>query len=243
MVRSVRIYQPGNYGVGDTLELNHEAGQHVGVVLRMREGDTITLFSGNNWEFEAKLVSVRKNRVSVTLLAGHEVNRESPRSIHLAQGISKGDRMETVVQKAVELGVASITPVITARCAVKLDKERMQKKCAQWQSIAIAACEQSGRNLVPVIHPVLSLAEYLKTSLPALKFVLYPNAGKSWRDYEFVSTDMGLLIGPEGGLSPEEITLLFAHHFTPLSLGPRVLRTETAALVALSVLQAVCGDL
>lgn len=243
MVRSVRIYQPGDYAVGDTLELSHEAGQHVGVVLRMREGDTITLFSGDNREFEATLVSVRKNRVSVTLLASHEINRESPRAIHLAQAISKGDRMETVVQKAVELGVASITPVITARCAVKLDNERMQKKCAQWQAIAIAACEQSGRNMVPVIHPVISLAEYLKTNLPALNFVLYPNAGKSWRDYEFVSTDMGLLIGPEGGLSPEEITLLFAHHFAPLSLGPRVLRTETAALVALSVLQAVCGDL
>lgn len=242
-MRNVRIYQSGNYAVGDTLELSHEAGQHVGVVLRMREGDTITLFCGDNREFEAKLVSVHKNRVSVALLASHVVNCESPRAIHLAQAISKGDRMETVVQKAVELGVASITPVITSRCVVKLDNERMQKKCGQWQSVAIAACEQSGRNVVPIIHPVLSLAEYLKTSLPAMKFVLYPNAGKSWRDYEFVSTDMGLLIGPEGGLSSEEISLLFKHHFVPLGLGPRVLRTETAALVALSVLQAVCGDL
>lgn len=242
-MRNIRIYQRGDYQVGETLELGSDAGQHVGVVLRMREGDTLTLFSGDNREFEAVITSVRKNRVSVSLLASHDVNRESPRAIHLVQAISKGDRMETVVQKAVELGVASITPIITARCAVKLDAERMQKKCAQWQAIAIAACEQSGRNTVPIVQPIFSLADYLKTQQPALKFILYPDAGKHWRDYEFTSTDMSLLIGPEGGLSPEEINLLVSHDFRPLSLGPRILRTETAAIVALGVLQAVCGDL
>lgn len=242
-MRIIRIYQPGTYRIGETLELDSDAGQHIGVVLRMREGETITLFCGDNREFEAKIASVHKNRVSVSILTTYEVNRESPRAIHLAQAVSKGDRMETVVQKAVELGVASITPVITTRCAVKMDKERMQKKCSQWQAIAIAACEQSGRTIVPVVHPILSLGDYLKTALPALKFVLYPEAGKSWRDYEFISPEMGLLIGPEGGLDAEEINLLFTHDFLPLSLGPRILRTETAAIVALGVLQAVCGDL
>lgn len=242
-LRIVRIYQPGNYRIGETLELNNNAGQHVGVVLRMREDDTITLFCGDNREFEAKIVSVHKSRVSVSILTANEINRESPRAIHLVQAVSKGDRMETVVQKAVELGVASVTPIITSRCAVKMDKERMQKKCSQWQSIAIAACEQSGRTIVPVVHPIVSLTEYLKTALPALKFVLYPEAGKNWRDYEFISPEMSLLIGPEGGLSIEEINLLFTHDFLPLSLGPRILRTETAAIVALGVLQAVCGDL
>jgi 16S rRNA (uracil1498-N3)-methyltransferase len=242
-VREIRIYQPGDYRAGETIELTEEAGQHVGVVLRLQPGAKLTLFRGDNHEFEAVISSVHKKHVFVTLLTSTAVNRESSRVIHLAQAISKGDRMETVVQKAVELGVASITPLITQHCALKLDEARMEKKRLQWQAIAIAACEQSGRNTVPAVNPVLSLVHYLQKKPAALNFVLYPEAKKSWRDYGFNEQEIGLIIGPEGGLSPDEIQLLFTHHFLPLSLGPRVLRTETAAIVALSVLQAVCGDL
>lgn len=242
-MREIRVYQPGNYKVGETVELDSEVGQHVGIVLRMRQGDLVTLFAGTNREFAARISAIHKNRVSVSIEKEQEVNRESSRVIHLAQAISKGDRMETVVQKAVELGVNSITPLITERCVVKLDDERMKKKRKQWQAIAIAACEQSGRNVVPVIHPVLMLKDYLQNQRPPLNFVLDPVAKKSWRDYAFLTAEVGLLIGPEGGLSVQEMQLLFAHDFAPLSLGPRVLRTETAAIVALSVLQAVCGDL
>ena len=242
-MRTVRIYQSGDYHIGETLELHRDAGQHVGVVLRMREGEPVTLFGGDNREFEARIVSVQKSRVIVTILAIQEVNRESPRIIHLAQAISKGDKMEMVVQKAAELGVVSITPLITARCVVKQDEERMKKKCAQWQAVAISACEQSGRNVVPVIHPVLSLQAYVQACHLPLGFVLDPTAGKRWRDYDGHTGETGLVIGPEGGLTAQEITLLCDHDFLPLSLGPRILRTETAAIVALSVLQAVGGDL
>lgn len=242
-MREVRIYQAGSYSTGQTFELSIEAGQHVGVVLRMQPGDKITLFCGDNREFDAILNSVHKKRVSVTLLAEREVNRESPRAIHLAQAISKGERMELVMQKAVELGVTSISPLITARSVVKLDKERMEKKLAQWQAIAIAACEQSGRNKVPIVNTAIALDEYLEKNEAPLKFVLHPKEAKTWRDYHFEQADLALLIGPEGGFSQEELTQILAAGFNPLCLGPRVLRTETAAIAALSVLQAVCGDL
>ena len=242
-MRAIRIYQAGIYSPGQSFELSSEAGQHVGVVLRMQVGDKITLFCGDNREFIATISAVHKKKVSVTVLAEQEVNRESPRAIHLAQAISKGERMEFVIQKAVELGVMSITPLITARSVVKLDEARLEKKMIQWQAIAIAACEQSGRNVVPVIKPALTLDNYLQHSKAPLKFVLHPMESKTWRDYDFKQEELCLLIGPEGGLSPEEFQQLLAAGFNPLCLGPRVLRTETAAIAALSVLQAVCGDL
>jgi 16S rRNA (uracil1498-N3)-methyltransferase len=243
VMREIRIYQPGNYQVGDTVLLSDDAGHHVGVVLRRQVGDPLTLFCGDNREFQTMVSAVNKKKVNVTVLTERVANRESSRAIHLAQGISKGDRMDLVVQKAVELGVTSITPLITERCAVKLNDDRLNKKNLQWQAIAVAACEQSGRNVVPEIRAVMTMEAYLQSKRPALNFVLYPNAGKGWRDYALQQLDIGLLIGPEGGLSDDEINRLFSQGFSPLCLGPRVLRTETAAIVALSVLQAVGGDL
>ncbi|MGQ3890749.1 16S rRNA (uracil(1498)-N(3))-methyltransferase [Legionella sp. CNM-4043-24] len=242
-MRTIRIYQAGHYETGDSFLLSEDAGQHVGVVLRMQVGDELTLFRGDNQEFSAVISAVHKKKVEVSISAGQVVDRESPRRIHLAQAISKGERMELVVQKAVELGVASITPLITERCAVKRQDERMEKKNQQWQAIAVAACEQSGRNIVPRIHPAQSLDAFLASERPTQNFILYPKAGKSWRDYAWTESDIGLVIGPEGGLSTDEINRLLALDYAPLSLGPRVLRTETAAIAALSVLQAVCGDL
>jgi len=242
-MRTIRIYQPGDYQTGDTFLLNEDAGQHVGVVLRMQADERLTLFCGDNREFSARISSVHKKKVQVEITAEQLVNRESPRAIHLAQAISKGERMEFVVQKAVELGVTSIAPIITERCAVKRQDDRLEKKNLQWQAIAVAACEQSGRNMVPRIHPTVSLETYLASRRPTLNFVLHPTAGKSWRDYDLTQTDTGLLIGPEGGLTADEIEQLLALDFSPLSLGPRILRTETAAIAALSVLQALGGDL
>lgn len=242
-MREIRIYQPGDYVPDQELELSAAAGQHVGVVLRMQAGEKITLFRGDNCEFEAVIVSVQKRKVMVTVLNQRLVSRESPRSIHLAQAISKGERMEIVIQKAVELGVSSITPLISERSVVRLDEERMGKKLAQWQAIAIAACEQCGRNQIPKIAPVLHLQDYLQRHSSALKFVLHPEMGKSWRDYQFLTDELALLIGPEGGFSTQEIKQILTYNFNPLSLGPRILRTETAAIAAVSVLQAICGDL
>lgn len=242
-MRSIRIYEPGSYDVNETVTLSPSASQHVGVVLRMQQGDPLILFCGDNREFSATIVRVDKKKVIVTITAVQEQNRESPRLIHLAQAISKGDRMEWVIQKAVELGVASITPLFTTRCVVKLDANRLEKKHQQWQAIAVAACEQSGRNQVPLIHPTLTLENFLNRCSSPIRLVLNPNGAISWRDYSASTGDISLLIGPEGGLSDDEITQAQLQGFQSMVLGPRVLRTETAAIAALSVLQAVCGDL
>jgi len=151
--------------------------------------------------------------------------------------------MEFVMQKAVELGVASICPIMTERSVVKLDQSRLEKKQAQWQAIAVAACEQSGRNQIPQVKKMLSLNEYLQQNNDHLKLVLDPTGAKTWRDYRFTEAEFSLLIGPEGGFSQKELQQIISVGFNPLCLGPRVLRTETAAIVALTVLQAVCGDL
>lgn len=242
-MRVIRIYQPGEYATGTSLDLSPEASQHVGTVLRMQIGEPLTLFCGNNMEFLACITEVNKKKVRVTITSAHEVNRESPLNLHLAQAISKGDRMEWVVQKAVELGVSAITPLITEYCVVKLDKDRMAKKLHQWQSIAIAACEQSGRNTVPEIRPIEELGHFIQHINSDLKFILDPTTKKNWRDVGIKQKNVALLIGPEGGLSSNEILLAKQHGFNSLSLGPRILRTETAAISALTLVQALGGDL
>lgn len=151
--------------------------------------------------------------------------------------------MEWVVQKAVELGVSSITPLHSSRTVVKLDAERLQKKRAQWQAIAVAACEQSGRNTIPEIKPIMSLSSYLSQCQASNRFILDPYDGKRCQDTLFNDGDIILLVGPEGGLSPEEVMHAKQAQFQSLSLGPRILRTETAAMTALGLLQAICGDL
>ena len=242
-LKTIRIYQEGAYKAHDNIELSPTASQHVGVVLRMRPNDKIILFCGDNREFDATITAVNKKKVMVHIDSVTNVNRESSRKIHLAQAISKGERMEIVVQKAVELGVTSITPLLTTHCVVRLNAERLAKKEAQWQAIAIAACEQSGRNTIPIIHQTCSLEDYLNICPASIKLILDPNSQFSWRDIKFIEEDISLLIGPEGGLSDDEVATLAKQGFQALSLGPRILRTETAAIAAISVIQAICGDL
>lgn len=242
-MKAVRIYQPGIYHTGQILELSAGASQHVGVVLRMQVGEKLTLFCGDNREFDATIELLKKKQVHVLIGAIKVKSRESPLSIHLAQAISKGDRMDFVMQKAVELGVASIRPLITERCVVKLDRERMEKRVSQWQSMVIAACEQSGRNTVPMVYQPIHLEHYLQESLGELKLILHPGTNKNWRELIKASSSIALLIGPEGGFSEQEVQLVNSHGFQAMSLGPRILRTETAAITALGVLQAVAGDL
>lgn len=242
-MRVIRIYQAGHYCIGDTVALSSSAVQHVALVLRMQPEETVTLFCGDNREYSAIITSVQKKKVTVVITAIDEVNRESPQAIHLAQALSKGDKMEWVIQKAVELGVTSITPLITSRCVVRMDQERLLKKQQQWQAIAIAACEQSGRNQLPMIQSVCLYESYLKRCVSSVKLVLHPHATGAWREVVQKRGDIALIVGPEGGLSDEEVTVAQAHGFESLCLGPRVLRTETAAVVALGVIQAVVGDL
>lgn len=242
-MKKIRIYQPGNYSVNDVVELSPEAGQHVGVVLRLREGASIILFGGDNREWDAEIKAVHKNKVTVLVTSERALNRESPRLIELAQVIAKGERMEWIVQKAVELGAASIQPLLSEHCAYKLDAARLRKKQQQWQAIAIAACEQCGRNQVPVVAAPINLDKFLQDERHDNAYVLEPHDGKAWHDYPIPHGGITLLIGPEGGFSEIELKRIFAAGFLALKLGPRILRTETAAICALSIVQALWGDL
>lgn len=242
-MRTVRIYQPGNYSTGETFALSANACLHVGVVLRMQAGDELTLFCGDNQEFSATITEVTKKQVIVRIDAVTHVNRESPCALHLVQGIAKGDRMEWIIQKAIELGVASISPVLTQHGAVKHDQTRLLKKHAQWQAIAISACEQSGRNTIPLIYEPCSLTHYLNQCNIQQRWILDPHTTHSWRKEVHDAKEIALLVGPEGGFHPEEIQDAQAHQFKSLSLGPRILRTETASIAALSLLQGMVGDL
>ncbi len=244
-MRTVRIYQAGTYKLHDLVELSEPASHHVLRVLRMRASDSLTLFCGDNQEYSARIISIKKHRVTVRIEGVQPVNRESPCEIHLAQGIAKKEHMPFIIQKAVELGVSSITPLITEHSTVRKNAKQLAKKHTQWEAIAIGACEQSGRNILPPIHPPCTLQEYLEKTDTTHKYLLDPKADKSWRDFTKQASKMSisLLIGPEGGLHPKEISSAKDVSFQGIALGPRILRTETATLTALSVLQACLGDL
>lgn len=222
--------------------LDDEAANHVGRVLRMSSGAELILFNGDGYNYPAVISSSDKKRVTVTVAAAQPNPVESPLRIHLGQGISRGDRMDFAIQKAVELGVTEITPLFTERCGVKLEGDRLAKRNEQWQKIAISACEQSGRSIVPVVHPAISLTQWLAQQTKELKLTLHPRADDTIKTLQ-PATQVRLVIGPEGGFSDQEMALTAEAGFTGIQLGPRVLRTETAALTAISALQLQFGDL
>lgn len=242
-MRVPRIYHPEPITQLGDLALSEDASGHVGRVLRMKPGQEVLLFDGSNYEFPAVISEVSKKSVVVTISEQRSHSVESPLNLHLGQVISRGDKMEFTIQKSVELGVNTITPLISERCGVKLDQKRFEKKLAQWQKIAIAACEQSGRNTVPVIRPIMQLEEWCAEQSEALKLNLHPRAQYSINTLPGPIERVRLLVGPEGGLSAEEIAMTEQYQFEETLLGPRVLRTETAALTAITALQVRFGDL
>lgn len=237
-----RIYQPGDWQQGSELPLDAQAASHLARVLRLKSGDNVTLFNGQGLEAEAELITVDKRHVSVRIIDAQTISKESPLTIHLAQAISKGDRMDFVVQKAVELGVASITPLISARCVVKLDEKRLAKKLSAWQGIIESACEQCGRNQLPILHPVSHFKAFLTSPLAEQALFLHPTNSKKISELASDLSWVSVLIGPEGGFSDEEV-MLAREKAAAISLGPRVLRTETAALAAITAAQLRWGDL
>ncbi|HBY85159.1 MAG TPA: 16S rRNA (uracil(1498)-N(3))-methyltransferase [Colwellia sp.] len=243
-MRNPRIFQQSQFALNEIVALSDDAFGHVVRVLRLKEGDTITLFNGEEaFQYSATLCNVSKKSANVKIASQEENNSESPLNIHLGQGISRGDRMDFTLQKSVELGVNTITPLFTERCGVKLNAERLEKKRQQWQKIVISACEQSGRASVPVVAEPMLLADWLTQETSALKINLHPKAQHSIMSLPVENTRVRLLIGPEGGLSDEEITQANDSDFHDVLLGPRVLRTETAALTAITALQCRFGDL
>ncbi|ATJ81020.1 16S rRNA (uracil(1498)-N(3))-methyltransferase [Halomonas beimenensis] len=241
-IRPPRIHVAAALTDGPDVVLPEGAARHVARVLRLGEGAPLVLFDGRGIEAEAVLVEAGRKRVVARVEAVHEGRGESPLAVHLGQAISKGDRMDYAIQKAVELGVAEITPLYTEHGDVRLKGEREARKLAHWQAVAASACEQCGRATLPPVHPPLALADWLGGRGEALRLVLHPGT-PGVLDRQGETASAALLIGPEGGLSSAEVEAAIGADFAPLSLGPRILRTETAPVVALTLLQDRFGDL
>ncbi|MBC7006245.1 16S rRNA (uracil(1498)-N(3))-methyltransferase [Photobacterium sp. BZF1] len=242
-MRIPRIYHPELLPNSGIVMLSDDAANHVGRVMRMQAGQEVLLFDGSNAEFPAVITNASKKSVEVEIQARNESSVESPLDIHLGQVVSRGEKMEFTIQKSVELGVNTITPLISERCGVKLNADRFEKKLQQWQKIAISACEQCGRNTVPEIRPIMKLEDWCAEQYDGLKLNLHPRANYSINTLPAPVSKVRLLIGPEGGLSAEEISMTEEFKFDEILLGPRVLRTETAAMTAITALQVRFGDL
>ncbi|MDP0561730.1 MAG: 16S rRNA (uracil(1498)-N(3))-methyltransferase [Candidatus Endonucleobacter sp. (ex Gigantidas childressi)] len=240
-MRNPRIFTPTPLAAGSIINLPESAAIHVSKVLRMKPNERLILFNNQDGSFQGKITATSNKHVSVELISWIENNSESPLRIELGQVISRGERMDYAVQKSTEMGITEITPLFSQRCEVKLSTERQQKRLKHWQQIAICACEQSGRNKVPTILQPTTLSEWIKNRTTNLNFVLHHRTSKKLDDYTKPQS-VSLLIGPEGGLAQNEIQQAEANHFNPLSIGPRVLRTETAPIVAASIMHYLWGD-
>ena len=221
-------------------DLPEAQAHYIGRVLRLAAGDAVQLFDGSGQEFRGQVLEVGKKHVRVTLDQALPGQPESPLHIHLGQGLSRGERMDWAIQKATELGAQEITPIVSERCEVRLKDERADKRMAHWRQVAISACEQCGRSTLPVIHPPTSLADWTASVEADLKLVLHPVA-EPLTSHERPAR-LAFLIGPEGGLSEAEVEQARGKGFQAARLGPRVLRTETAPVVALAVAQQLWGD-
>lgn len=224
------------------LALPDRAARHLRQVLRMRAGDQVALFNGRDGvDYSANLIDISKQAVRAHITSANPTEARPALAIHLAIGISKGSRMDFALQKAVELGVASIAPLITERTVVRLSKERMAKRLQHWQGIIVHACEQSGRCWLPTLHPATSLKQWLEQNgIPGL--LLDHAADKCLPDMSKPQSDVCILVGPEGGLSKAEKQLATSQGMTGIRLGPRIMRTETAPLAAISAIQVCWGD-
>ena len=246
-MRDIRIFVPDLQAHSDdgTVALPEQASAHVSRVLRMRTGDALTVFDGRGGEYAAEIVTIAKKEVTLRLGAHSPTERESPLAVTLIQGLARGDKMDYIIQKATELGVARIIPVATARGIVQLDDERSDRKWQHWRAVAASACEQCGRNRLPEIVPPCSLEQLWQShTLPSLRLLLSPHARTGIASALIPRpTELAVLIGPEGGLDPEEESRAVAVGFRQTTLGPRVLRTETAGLAVLTAVQSLAGDL
>jgi 16S rRNA (uracil1498-N3)-methyltransferase len=244
-IQRVHLLQP--LRVGDAVDLPAAACEHLLRVLRLPEGTAVLLCNGDGMDYRAMLVDVGKRAARARVLDASPNHSESPLRVVLAQALARGEKMDWVVQKATELGVAAIRPIVTERTEVRLDAERAGRRLAHWQAIAVAACEQSGRALVPAIYEPVSLAAYAAgVEADAIRLALDPEgvalADALDRDALQETTSVHLVIGPEGGLSERDHAQLRAAGFRGMRLGPRILRTETAGLAALAAMQALAGD-
>jgi 16S rRNA (uracil1498-N3)-methyltransferase len=248
-MRLTRLFIDGELLPGTALALPVGAAQHIARVLRLQPGDELRLFNGDGGEYEARVGLIARNGVSVLVGARHEIDRESPLQVTLLQGIARGEKMDLILQKSTELGIAVIRPLLSLRSNVRLSKDNMERKHEHWLGVMRSACEQCGRNRVPQLLPALRVAEALIPLQQPVRLLLEPEEDSQGirqllpADVEVATTPIVLLVGPEGGFDDAEIQAAHAAGFRSCRMGPRVLRTETAALAALAALQALAGDL
>jgi len=238
-----RLYCDLPLSPGAEIVLPEAAARHAVTVLRLQAGDALCLFNGAGGEYSASFVAVNKRETRVRLTGFHAAERESPLAITLALGISAGERMDYSLQKATELGVTAIQPLATERSVVKLAGERADKRLQHWQHVVVAACEQCGRNRVPAVAPVQKLYAYLAAVDRAKRLLLLSPDARTPLKRALPASSVVLLVGAEGGFAPSEREAAETSGFEPVSLGPRILRTETAPVAALAVLQALWGDI
>jgi len=238
-----RFYCPANLARGATIALPENAAHHAARVLRMQVGDTVILFNGDSTDYTGEILRINKSEVVAKIVDTQAVNNESPLDVTLAQAISSGERMDYTLQKAVELGINRIQPLAAERSVVKLSGDKIERRRDHWQNVVIAACEQSGRAVVPQVLPPIPYLEWLgRQETHALKLMLAPTASQTLHDLTKPEGSVCLLIGCEGGFSPTEQRAAESCGFIGIQLGKRILRTETAALAALAAMQALWGD-
>lgn len=241
-MRIPRFHTPQPLNPAQRTVLDDNAANHVARVLRMQAGQKVRLFNGDGWDYLATLTRVDKRSVEVEVNEQLAAAPESPLQIHLGQVMSRGDRMDYAVQKSTELGVQIITPLTSERCELRLNQERQGKREGHWQQVAISACEQSGRASVPRVEPIQTLEDWVQQVQADLKLVLHHHSARPLNG-EARPHSVALLIGPEGGLTEEEVAAAQKAGFLPAAFGGRVLRTETAPVTAISILQWLWGDL
>jgi len=240
-MRTIRIYTPQALTAGSDCVLDAAPSHHLATVLRARADQAIELFNGDGNAYSARIIAVGKKSVTVSVAECNTAHNESPLQIELGIGISKGDRFDFALQKSTELGISTITPLVTERTEVRLDNERAEKKLEHWRQVVVSACEQSGRNVVPTMNSIQKFADWTTCCDAEQKFVLHHRADNA-PSAAAKPQRVALLIGPEGGLTRDEIAAAEKSGFSAWKIGPRVLRTETAPLVAITALQWLWGD-
>ena len=242
--REYRIFFPQPLSSGGHYTLKGDQHRHVSRVLRLKPGAELTLFDGRGGEFTATVEEVQRGQTIVRTSEHRDVENESPLRLRLAQGIGRGERTDYAIQKSVELGVTTIVPLLTRRGMVRLDSARAQRRLDHWRGIIVHACQQCGRNRVPELCPVVTLDDWLRGyDCGGLDLVMDPDSGRGIGRLDYDGGLITLLVGPEGGLEPEEIEAAYAAGFSGMTLGPRTLRTETAAVAGVTAVQLRWGDL
>ena len=239
----IRLYHSSALNLETTITLDKKASHHLIRVLREKKGSELTLFNGDGYAYLAELIEENSKHCQVHVKAKTKVDNESPLSITLLQGISRGDRMDTCIQKSTELGIHTIIPVLCQKTGTSLKGERAEKKLNHWQQIAISACEQSGRCLIPEVKPVINFTQAIQNIHSDNKIILAPGADDTLNSIPPPKNSINILIGPEGGFTDEEVQLATNNDFISISLGPRILRTETAGPACIAIAQTLWGDL